>query len=91
MIVDVTKSKLENVNIQCFAMTVLFHHYVLVDYCTISVYLQIYELLVLETKPGNAVSIIECDMQVMNIIVVVSNTNKVSFIRLSLAVVIEIL
>lgn len=27
--------------------------------------LQIYELLVLETKPGNAVSIIECDMQVL--------------------------
>jgi len=26
---------------------------------------QIYELLVLETKPGNAVSIIECDMQVL--------------------------
>ena len=26
--------------------------------------LQIYEFLVLETKPGNAVSIIECDMQV---------------------------
>ena len=25
---------------------------------------QIYEFLVLETKPGNAVSIIECDMQV---------------------------
>lgn len=29
--------------------------------------LQIYELLVLETKPGNAVSIIECDMQVNKI------------------------
>ena len=28
---------------------------------------QIYELLVLETKPGNAVSIIECDMQVLKI------------------------
>ena len=27
--------------------------------------LQIYELLVLETKPGNAVSIIECDMRVL--------------------------
>lgn len=44
--------------------------------CAVFVYLQIYELLVLETKPGNAVSIIECDMQVMNIIVVVSNTKK---------------
>ena len=31
----------------------------------LSVCVQIYELLVLETKPGNAVSIIECDMQVL--------------------------
>ena len=38
----------------------------------ICLYIQIYELLVLETKPGNAVSIIECDMQVIKLSTIIN-------------------